>query len=57
MKFKKVVLKRPTIAKSRNHGKQTTSGNPNKTNFENGHLVFSIFKKKQENNGVGYISH
>ena len=28
----------------------------NKTNSENGHLVFSIFKKKQENNGVGDIS-
>ena len=28
----------------------------NKTNFENRHLVFSIFKKKQENNGVGDIS-
>ena len=27
----------------------------NKTNSENGHLVFSIFKKKQENNGVGDI--
>ena len=24
----------------------------NNTNSENGHLVFSIFKKKQENNGV-----
>ena len=24
--------------------------------FENGHLVFSIFKKKQENNGVADIS-
>ena len=23
----------------------------NKTNSKNGHLVFSIFKKKQENNG------
>ena len=28
----------------------------NKTNSENGHLVFSIFKKKQENSGVGDIS-
>ena len=29
----------------------------NKTNSENGHLVFSIFKKKkQENNGVSDIS-
>ena len=27
-----------------------------KTNSGNGHLVFSIFKKKQENNGVGDIS-
>ena len=25
----------------------------NKANSENRHLVFSIFKKKQENNGVG----
>ena len=28
----------------------------NETNSKNGHLVFSIFKKKQENNGVGDIS-
>ena len=28
----------------------------NKTNSENRHLVFSIFKKNQENNGVGDIS-
>ena len=28
----------------------------NKTNSEKGHLVFSVFKKKQENNGVGDIS-
>ena len=28
----------------------------NRTNSENGHLVFSIFEKKQENNGVGDIS-
>ena len=28
----------------------------NKTNSENGHLVFSVFKKRQENNGVGDIS-
>ena len=28
----------------------------NKTNSENRHLVFSIFKKKQENDGVGIIS-
>ena len=27
-----------------------------KANSENGHLVFSILKKKQENNGVGDIS-
>ena len=26
------------------------------TSFENRHLVFSIFKKKQENKGVGDIS-
>ena len=28
----------------------------NKANFENRHLVFLIFKKKQENDGVGNIS-
>ena len=28
----------------------------NKTNSENRHLVFLIFKKKQENDGVGDIS-
>ena len=27
----------------------------NKTNSENGHRVFSIFKKKQGNNGVGFL--
>ena len=27
----------------------------NKTNAENGHRVFSIFKKKQGNNGVGFL--
>ena len=28
----------------------------NKTNSEKGHLVFLIFKKEQENDGVGDIS-
>ena len=28
----------------------------NRTNSENRHLVFSLFKKQQENNGVGDIS-
>ena len=28
----------------------------NKTDSDNGHLVFSIFKEKQENNGFGDIS-
>ena len=28
----------------------------NKTNSENKHLVFSIFEKKEENNGVGDVS-
>ena len=36
-----------------NHDKQETQ---NKTNCKNRHLVFLIFKKKQENDGVDDIS-
>ena len=32
------------------------SKSQNNTNSENGHLVFLVFKKNQENNGVGDIS-
>ena len=35
---------------------KTTSGNTNNTTSKNGHLVLSIFKKKQENDGVSDIS-
>ena len=46
----------------KNYSQETTASSQlqkiqiKQKNSENGHLVFSIFKKKQENNGVGDIS-